>query len=117
MRFKNEILLNFFFIASVCCGITASTVKITEAAEKFSLFDRRVTYDIYFGNSEDYTTVIRDVEIMRVEEIAGRSFLVIKSHGFRLQDVDGFILLDAVTAILPNSEFNVQTMQKEHINK
>ena len=117
MRFKNEILLNFFFIASVCCGITASTVKIAEATEKFSLFDRRVTYDIYFGNSEDYTTVIRDVEIMRVEEIAGRSFLVIKSHGFRLQDVDGFILLDAVTAILPNSEFNVQTMQKEHINK
>lgn len=109
-------MISFFFV-SLSCAILVSAPEITEASQKFSLFDRRATYDIYFGNSEDYTTVIRDVEIIRIEEIAGRSFMVIKSHGFRLQDVEGFILLDAVTAILPNSEFNVQTTQKDFIHQ
>lgn len=93
--------------------IAAGSVYSAEATQDIrGLFDSRVRYIIYFSNGEDAVSVIRDVEIRGFTEIAGKTFLLIKSYGFNLKDVDGFILFDAVMAILPDREFKVETEKR-----
>jgi len=45
--------------------------------------------------------VVRSVEIVRFEEIAGKSFLVVRASGFNLKNEEGYILFDSISAILP----------------
>ena len=68
-------------------------------------FDRNLEYDIIFSTGEDSSSTVEDVQILGFQEFAGKKFLVIQSKGFKLQDGRGFILFDAVMAILPNGNF------------
>ena len=76
------------------------------------LFDEKMTYDIYLYSPEDKTSVIRDVKIERLESMGDVTFLIIRSPGFRIKDSVGFVRLDGVSAILPNSEMRLQDGQK-----
>lgn len=78
-------------------------------------FDERVQYDIYFRTSGEEISVINDVEIERMQEIGGRSFLVVKSKGFKLQEAEGFILFDEIIAILPEGNFRINPAQRIRI--
>ena len=78
-------------------------------------FDKATSYDVYFYSGEENKCVIKDVEIAGFREIGGKSFLVIKAYGFKLKDVEGFILFDSVAAILPNHEFRVNSVQQINI--
>jgi hypothetical protein len=66
-----------------------------------------IGYDIYVGGEEKEAVVIRDVDLLRIAEIANTSFLVIERHGFNLKQHEGFIRLDKVLAILPNNKIDV----------
>jgi hypothetical protein len=75
-------------------------------------FNDRMGYDIYFSTGTDNSTVVKNVTIVRTEEIAGKVFLVVRDQGFKLKVEEGFILLDAVVAIFPERSFRVQSNQK-----
>lgn len=81
-------------------------------AEDYYRFERNLTYDIYFNSAEEHVSVINDVEIKGFEEIAGRTFLVIRAKGFKLSEEEGYILFDSVTAILPERNFRVNKAVK-----
>lgn len=76
-------------------------------------FEDHMRYDIYFYNGEYSTAVIKNVDIEGFREIAGRTFLVIKSHEFKLKQTEGFILFESITAILPGGNFRVHTSRKK----
>jgi len=71
-------------------------------------FDDKLSYNIYFKSGDDSMAVMERVEIVGFKELAGKVFLVVRSSMFTLQDTDGYILFDAITAILPDKNFNIQ---------
>ena len=91
-----SLLTLFSFIAYVYGG-SLETLGVNPA----------IGYDIYVGSEEKAAVVIRDVDLLRITEIANTSFLVIERHGFNLKQYEGFIQIDKVLAILPNSKINV----------
>ena len=72
-------------------------------------FDKATSYDVYFNSGDENKCLIKDVEIAGFQDIGGRTFLVIKAYGFRLKEIEGYILLDSIVAILPNHEFRVNS--------
>lgn len=93
-----------------CLGLLLGAMAVIamprpSMAEQGGLFfDRRIHYDIYFSAGYDDAQVIKNVEILRLQDIGDKTFLVIRSAGFNLKDTEGFILYDSVTAILPGSD-------------
>lgn len=78
-------------------------------------FDTKTSYDIYLDVG-DQVTVIKDVTLVRFEQIGSDYFLVVKNHGFNLKDQDGFISMASVVAILPeNNNLNLRPSTKSRI--
>ena len=89
-----------------------------QAAERsIDAFDKATSYDIYFYCDDDSKCVVKNVEIDGFQDIYGKTFLVIKPFGFKLKDTDGFILFDSVSAILPNQDFRVNSIQQIDFRK
>jgi hypothetical protein len=88
-----------------------------KAFADLGVFDDRVAYDIYFSTGSNSSTVIKNVTILRLEEIAGKTYLVIRDQGFKLKIEEGFVLLDAVVAILPERNFRVHQSQRINIQQ
>ena len=93
--------------------IAGSAMNVLAADATF--FEPKASYDVYLGGSEKELTVIADVEILRVQEILGRTFLVIKPSDFTLNPKEGFILFDSVHAILPNNNVKFQNTGRQSI--
>ena len=89
--------------------LIAMVVTYNSAFAELSIFKstKQLTYDIYIGNSQDSTAVIKNVDIDRFEEIADETFLVIEVHGFNIKGAEGFIRLESIKAILPSNYFKV----------
>jgi len=86
------------------------TVLAVEEPKWF--LNSKMSYDIYLGSYQDNFSVIADVEILRIEEIYGRRFLVIRPAEFTLNVTEGFVLFEAVKAILPNRQLRIQNTNK-----
>jgi hypothetical protein len=78
-------------------------------------FDDTLHYDIYYASPYSDTSIVRDVTIKDVKEIGGKAFLVVRAYGFKLNEEDGFILLDSVIAILPQGNFTVRDVPSTKI--
>jgi len=83
------------------------------AAEPIRIFDDKTDYSIYFSRSDDISAVIRNVRIEGITLIGNKQFLVIESRQFKLDEGTGYILFDAVTAILPEDTFRVHSLASE----
>lgn len=96
-------------LLAVLFGLAAFPRRAAFAQNNASkLFDDSISYDVYFLSGESTTNVVRSVEILRFEEIAGKSFLVIRSAGFNLKNEEGFILFESISAILPDRKIRVE---------
>ena len=74
-----------------------------------NLFGSNTSFDVYLANnSSGSDTIIRDVDIFGLQEIYGKTFMVVQPHGFNLKNAKGYILFDAIMAVLPKQEFKVQ---------
>ena len=93
-------ILFLFMLVLLIAGITR--------ADSLLGFDSSLGYDIYFGSGEQESTVVREVDIVGFKDIGQKTFVVVKIHEFKLKDVEGYILLDSVRAILPHGHFRVQ---------
>lgn len=91
----------------------ASLVAPVEARKDAYGFDDNRSYDIHFNDGKYGSSVIKRVEIKGLHEIAGRTFLIIKSKEFKLQESEGFILFDSITAILPEDNFRLFSTKKK----
>lgn len=93
--------------------VVGSAVNLQAADATF--FEAKASYDIYLEASDKELNVISDVEILRVQEILGRTFLVIRPADFSLTVKEGFILFDSVRAILPNNNVKFQNTGRNSI--
>lgn len=101
--------LHKIFIISVAIVF----IQMSDAqAKKKGIFDDRYSYDIYFSTGYKLTSVLESVDIVGFEEIAGKTFLVVETSNFSLQDSNGYILFDSVTAIVPDRNFKVKNVDK-----
>ncbi len=96
--------LNTILAFLICLGFAVQA----EARSLSNTFDDRLTYDIYFYSGENHTSVLEDIDIEGMREIGGKEFLVLNSKGFKLTEEAGYILFDAVIAILPSRHFKVR---------
>jgi hypothetical protein len=108
-RFRIFIIFIVTGLISGCCYLAGETAQISEG---ITPFEKGIVYDIYLQYSDQETSVVEDTEIIRFDEVQGKIFIVVKSHGFKLQDDEGFLLWDAVVAILPDNDFRVQNVNK-----
>ena len=86
------------------------------AEDLIPIFDKQTSYDIYLQSDYSTMNVITDVNILRLQEIGGRTFLVVRPSEFILNNTDAFILFEAVKAILPNQKIKVRNTTKFNAN-
>lgn len=107
---------DLLIIGTLVLGITLSgSVSVARAAEdgsRLGAFEKGASYDIYIQYGKEDISVVENVEIIDIEEIHGKKYLVITSKAFKLQGDEGFILWDAVVAVLPNDDFRFQRVEK-----
>jgi len=88
------------------------------AAQDLSAFDRSQNYDIYFQGYDGGTYVVRRARIVGSEKIIERDFLVIRDYvGLQVENKQGYILFESITAIFPSSVFNVSGEYHETYDK
>ena len=112
MREKNIFLQHYIIFLFIFILPLAIGPRFSEGAEDAYGFDDRFTYDIYLRTKDDLSSVVRKIAIEGFREIGAKTFLVIKSTGFRFKDAQGFVSLDSVVAILPTDELRIHEGQK-----
>lgn len=106
-------MIKRIFLVFIVMALLLLTGKTAHAVEvDKGLFDNKVQYDIYLKNNESDYTVVVNVDIVRVEEILGRKFLVVRPHDFTLNSADGFVAFDAIQAILPCRQIKVKSGER-----
>ena len=80
-----------------------------------SVFDDKSSYDVYFYSGYGSSSVIKSVKILGIKEIGGKTFLLIKPYGFKLDDAPGYVSIESVTAILSNQQYRVDSNQDSNI--
>ena len=101
-------ILSLSLAAGMTFWLSLSSAAEFQNLDVSKLFDDRISYDIYFSSGDVSTNVVNSVEILRFEEVAGKTFLVIRSSGFNLKEEEGFILFDSISAILPDRNIKVE---------
>lgn len=76
-----------------------------------SMFDPNIGYKIFFNGYDGQVNLIENVEIVGFTQIGGKDFLMIKSAGFSLSNEKGYILFDAITAIIPDRNIKVNRIK------
>ena len=76
-----------------------------------TMFDPNIGYKIFFNGYEGQVNVIENVEIVGFTQIGGKDFLMIRSSGFTLDNEQGYILFDAITAIIPDRNIKVNRIK------
>ena len=104
----------YFFKKYLMIALIVVLFFLTKSAAgaAYNYFNDRLSYDVYFYNGDTNVSVIKDVNIVRIDDVAGKTFLVIKAAEFSLKDAEGFISYDDVIAVLPNQNYKIQTQQK-----
>jgi hypothetical protein len=93
------IFLALFFLTNLSVGSCATDPAVFH-------FDDKTYYDIYlYGNRK---AVISHVKIVKQIEIKQTTFLVIEPSDFNLDNSQGYVNLDTVSAILPSMKFRVE---------
>jgi len=98
--------------AAFCMVLFAVSAVAEEAS---SYFDKKVSYDIYLASGESTLTVVRDVEILRFEEIKDKIFLVVRPSGFSLGKAESFIVFDEIRVIFPSRNLKIENTSSADI--
>ena len=85
------------------------------AAYDSSSFDDKSSYDIYFYTGYGSSSVIKNVKILGIKEIAGKKFIFIKPYGFKLDEAPGYVAIDSLTAILSNQQYRLDINRDPNI--
>ena len=100
--FREGIFITAFFTAAVWILAAAWPAAAGDLG-----FDDKIGYDIYYYSGGDNVSLIKNVEILRVQSVHNIDFLVVQGAGFKVENEEGFILLNTVRAILPHSFYRV----------
>ncbi len=80
-------------------GAKEGSCQLTPPSEMERVVDKDAKYDIYWLSGDVQLNVVRDVKVVETKNIANRLFLAVQATEMKLQK--GFILLEAIIAILP----------------
>jgi len=98
-----------YFLAILVLLIVGMQSSLAMAEKDEYGFDNHTYYDIFIQSGDGNVSIIKNVEIEGFKEVLGRTFLIVRSSSsFKIKDEDGFILFDAIVAILPDRNFRVE---------
>lgn len=86
-------------LLALCCFGLVNFVPRNICAEEEIVFDKNVSYDVYYEVSEYEIDVLKDVKIVGIKTIGGVSFLTVAILGPTLKE--GYILLSKIKAVMP----------------
>lgn len=89
-----------------CAGVLTFAPSQAWAEMKTLDFNENTYYDIYFAY-----TVVKGVRIQGLKDVQGARFLVVSTSNLKTKDTQGYILFDAIKAILPTGYINVNTFE------
>ena len=103
---RRKFILIFFLAAGLLCferGLSWSDDI------RLGAIDKDQNYDIYYGDRVDSGSfIVRNVRILRVDQISGLDFLVfINDSGFNAKSKQGFVLFSTIKAIVPSNTFTI----------
>ncbi len=93
-----------FLVAIILCASSPRVMAGDISAVGLSASD---SYDIYYY-AGDAVAIIRDVEVVGIQQINNIDFLVVRAGEFKLKNLPGFIRFDSVQSILPSRAYRVE---------
>ena len=106
---KNSRFLRWLGVALIySLTLCPSSSAEDKDLQRYCNFDSHLSYDIYFEGGSERTHILRNVEIVQIQEIGGKTFLVVRAADFSIKKSEGFILFNAIKAILPYRELQVK---------
>lgn len=91
-------------------GVSIGSVCSAQSESYNALgLDDRTYFDIYIGGYDDAGSVIRNVKISGLKEIAGETFLIIQTQFLDAKRYEGLIAFHQVRAILPTNSAVVES--------
>lgn len=104
---KTALKHGFVIILVVILSVAWSAGNATAAIGEFN-FDKNTSYDITYYGGGDSLSLIKDVEILRIEVIHDADFLVVQGAGFKVKNYEGYILFSSIRSILPHNLYRIQ---------
>ncbi len=105
------------YILTIACLFLLFSYSWAKAQGNYDMsdFSDKGGYDIYFYNGYGNSSVIKKLKILGIKQIGDKTFVAVRAYDFKLNDTQGYIALDSITAILPNMEIRVETNQETQI--
>ncbi|MCD4780428.1 MAG: hypothetical protein K8S27_07775 [Candidatus Omnitrophica bacterium] len=110
MRIRSHVTSSLFFkmgMVLACLSVSVLFARSVGAQHTIFKYNKTINYDIYIGTANGSTSVVKNIEIVRLEKIGDEMFLVVQVKGFQLNSSEGYIRLSAVQAILPSNYIKV----------
>ena len=106
---KNNLRMVGILIAMTILVVTAGIGR--SRAEPYNALglDDRTYFDIYIGGYNDEGSIIRNVKISGLKEIAGESFLIIQTQFLDAKRYEGLVAFRHIRAILPTNSAVVES--------
>lgn len=101
------------FVFLLCCLGMALASSPALAAENALGLDDSTHYDIYIAAYGDAITVLRDVDIVAVKQIANETFLLVRTDTFNAKRSEGLVAFSSIRAILPANRGSLRLLQPE----
>jgi len=113
MKLKQTCLI----LSLVTTFLFLTSFQPAQSSEEDTIFNKNIYYNIYFKGSDENVSIIESVEILGYQKIMGRVFMIVKAHGsLSLKEEKGYILFEAVTAIIPERNFQIKSKIKQSLH-
>ena len=106
---KFDFLSNAFFVKFILVVVLFIMLNLTSAQAQELGLDPNGSYDIYIGGGQSLS-VIKNVKVVGLRDIKGRTFLVIQTDTFNSITSEGLITFDFIRAIVPSHKTFLQDL-------
>ena len=106
---KNNLRMVGILIAMTILVMTAGIGRSMAESYNALGLDDRTYFDIYIGGYNDEGSIIRNVKISGLKEIAGESFLIIQTQFLDAKRYEGLVAFRHIRAILPTNSAVVES--------
>jgi hypothetical protein len=101
-------MVGILIVMTVLVVTTGIDRSMAESYNALGL-DDRTYFDIYIGGYNDEGSIIRNVKISGLKEIAGENFLIIQTQFLDAKRYEGLVAFRHIRAILPTSSTVVES--------
>lgn len=106
---KNKLRIAGVLVVMMVLSVSAGGDWVRAESYNALGLDDRTYFDIYIGGYNDEGSIIRNVKISGLKEIAGESFLIIQTQFLDAKRYEGLVAFRHIRAIIPTNSAVVET--------